>query len=375
MKQKICFVVSNAMTVNAFLQQPIRKLSEHYDIYLALNLAADDTFPGLDELINVVPVCIERKISPLRDLLALSQLAKLFLRHNFKLVHSVTPKAGLLAMIAAYVARIDIRIHTFTGQVWVTRAGFKRWLLKSMDKLIGVLATSTLADSGSQRQFLLNQGVLAATQCNVLAKGSISGVDTQRFKPDSQERSKIRNSFGIADTETVFLFMGRLNSEKGVVDLAAAFSHLKNTHTRLLIVGPDEQNMRSDMERLTKGCAGRVHFVDFSARPQEYMAAADVLCLPSYREGFGNVVIEAASVGIPAIGSRIYGIIDSIEENYSGLLFEPHDVSELESCMSILANDATMRFRLGKQARERVLVDFTSEKLALAWLEYYQARL
>lgn len=159
-----------------------------------------------------------------------------------------------------------------------------------------------------------------------------------------------------------------------MLDLAAAFAGMNDIRSHLLVVGPDEEHMGPQIVQLTSSCAERVHFVGFATRPEEYMAAADVLCLPSYREGFGSVVIEAAAVGIPAIGSRIYGVVDAIVENYSGLLFEARDVSGLQVALAALASDKTRRIQLGRQARERVLAEFTSEILAAAWLEFYQAR-
>ena len=363
------------MTVSAFLREPIRRLSEHYDVLVVANLNPGESLIGLGSSVKVFPVRIERKISPWRDLLAMWYMFRFFRRCRFRLVHSVTPKAGLLAMAAAFLAGVGIRIHTFTGQVWATRSGLSRWLLKNVDRSIGWLSTDTLVDSISQRCFLLDEGVLAQAKSGVLAQGSISGVDILRFKPDAEARVKVRSALRISDGDIVFLFLGRLNRDKGVLDLAAAFSGIDNSEAHLLVIGPDEERMGLQMLQLAGGNAGRVHFVGFAAKPEEYLAAADVLCLPSYREGFGNVVIEAAAVGIPAIGSRIYGVVDAIAENESGLLFEARNVSELQACLLLLCNEKELRIRLGRQARERVLAQFTSERLAAAWLDFYQARL
>lgn len=363
------------MTVNTFLRQPIRQLGEAYEIYVAANLRPGESLPGLEEAVTVLPVGIERKIFPWRDFLALMQMIRLFRRYRFEIVHSVTPKAGLIAMTAAFLSGIEIRIHTFTGQVWATRSGAARLVLKNVDRLIALLATHVLVDSTSQRQFLLDEGIVAASKSSVLAKGSISGVDTARFRPNPKARSHIRHELGIPDEDMVFLFMGRLNRDKGVLDLAAAFAGIagENPRAHLLLVGPDEENMRPALLNLTADCAGQIHFVDFATRPEEYMAAADVLCLPSYREGFGNVIIEAAAVGIPAIASRIYGVVDAVEENCTGLLHTARDVGALRACLAELASAPVRRLELGRQARARALAEFSGEKLAAAWLEYYRA--
>lgn len=375
MKEKICLVVSSPMTVCAFLQQPIRRLCTTYDVYVALNINPGESLAGLEDMVTILPVAIERKIAPWRDLQALWQIVVLFRRHRFKLVHSVTPKAGLLAMLAAFLTGVDIRIHTFTGQVWVTRHGAARLLLKSMDKLIALLGTFALADSPSQRQFLLDEGVVTASGSGVLAQGSISGVDTIRFRPDAQARERLRKELKITEADTLFLFLGRLNRDKGVLDLAAAFSGMEDERAHLLFVGPDEEELGPQLLRLSEGCEKRVHFVGYAEKPEEYMAAADVLCLPSYREGFGNVVIEAAAVGIPAIGSRIYGVADAIQEHVSGSLFAARDVEGLREAMRHMVDDSEGRLKLGRQARERAISDYSSERLAAAWLEFYQARI
>ncbi|HEY7985624.1 MAG TPA: glycosyltransferase family 4 protein [Methylophilaceae bacterium] len=372
--KKVCFVASGGVTINAFLQEPIRRLSEHHQVYVVANLAAGESLSCVSDPDKLMTVHIERKISLWRDAVALLKLIRIFRHHRFDVVHSITPKAGLLAMVAAYLAGVKTRVHTFTGQVWATRTGFSRWLLKSMDCLTAYSATHVLVDSASQRQFLLDEGVISANNSSVLCNGSVSGVDPQHFKPDPAARLKLRMELGIGEKSTVFLFIGRLNRDKGVLDLAAAFASMstRTPAAHMLVVGPDEDHMQMAMKQHLSTCIGNVHFLGFANNPQDYMAGADVLCLPSYREGFGNVIIEAAAVGIPAIGSRIYGIVDAIAEGESGLLFEARDVQGLVSCMETLNDDRALREKLGAQARARVEKDFSSDKLGSAWMEYYQ---
>lgn len=362
------------MTVNAFLVEPIKKLGEQYQVHLVFNGRPED-IPASLGTVDLIPVVIERKISPFRDLSALFSLIRIFRKHDFEAVQSVTPKAGLLAMFASFLAGVRPRIHMFTGQVWATRQGLSRWFFKQMDRAIALLATEVLVDSTSQRQFLLDERVVNKTRSSVLAEGSISGVDTVRFKPDEATRLRVRGELGIEENATVFLFIGRLNRDKGVLDLAGAFSKVTDTKSHLLIVGPDEAGMQSQMEGLLERTLERVHFVGFSAHPEAYMAAADVLCLPSYREGFGSVVIEAAAAGIPSIGSKIYGVEDAIQDGQTGLLFEVGNVEELCERIEALITDAELRAYLAQNARKRALRDFSSETLAAAWLEYYRARL
>ncbi len=362
------------MTVNAFLQEPIKQLSRDYQIFLVCNGSTHEVSTELRTYLTVLPVAIERQITIGGDWVALWQLLQIFRARKFDVVHSVTPKAGLLAMLASYLAGTQIRIHTFTGQVWATRTGLARQVLKAMDKVMATLASHILVDSPSQLQFLLSEKVVRLKKSSVLGQGSISGVDTARFCPNAQARSRIRNTLKIPETAQIFLFLGRLNIDKGVLDLASAFHFVARENPRacLLVVGPDEANLTSSMLNLVGEYAERAYFVGHTDKPEDYMAAADVFCLPSYREGFGTVIIEAAATGLPAIGSRIYGIVDAIEEGKTGLLHKARDVAELQACMLKLAASNDLLIGLGQQARARAVSSFSSQALATAWLSYYR---
>lgn len=373
-RPRICFVVSSPMTVEAFLIDHIRALSERYEVHLALNAAPDSMqHPALRQMtIHRVP--IERTISPVADMRALVHLVQLLRAAGFSGVHSVTPKAGLLAALAAFVARTPVRVHTYTGQVWATRKGAGRRLLKALDTVIARLDTHVLVDSATQRDFLRAQGVLRAGEGEVLANGSVCGVDAARFRPDPATRAAIRDELSIPASALVFLFVGRLNRDKGVLDLACAFEAVarKRADVFLLFAGPDEEALERQIRTRCGETASRVRFVSWTDAPERYMAASDVFCLPSYREGFGAVIIEAAAAGLPAIGSRIYGIVDAIQEGSTGLLFTAGSVSELAAAMEKLAGDQTMRSTLGGAARARALKAFSRGTLTAALVSFYE---
>jgi glycosyltransferase involved in cell wall biosynthesis len=278
----------------------------------------------------------------------------------------------MLALLAAALAGVPVRIHIFTGQVWATRTGWKRWILKQADCFMARLATHVLADSPSQRDFMVTEGVAVAGKIRVLGEGSICGVDGMRFQPDAGKRAEIRRAHGIPEAAVAFLFLGRLNRDKGVLDLAEAFAVQDNQNAWLLVVGPDEANLRAKMERRLGPALARTRFVGYTDRPEDFMAAADVFCLPSYREGFGMVIIEAAAAGIPTIGSRIYGVTDAIEENVTGLFHRAGDTAELAGLMAFLAGDAARRHALGEAARARALRLFSREAVTQAWMDYYR---
>lgn len=371
-KKKMCFVVSSPITASAFLRAHIHVLSERF----AIDLAANCPDPAELELIalhaRVMQVPLQRKISPLSDLYALVRLYALFRQEKYAAVGSVTPKAGMLAMLAAAMAGVPFRIHIFTGQVWAARTGWKRWLLKAADRLMARLATHVLADSPSQRDFMVAEGIVAATKIRVLGDGSICGVDGERFRPDADRRATIRRAHGIPDGATVFLYLGRLNRDKGMLDLADAFALQDRADAWLLVVGPDEEGMHSAMQPRLGASRDRCRFVGYTDRPEDYMAAGDVFCLPSYREGFGMVIIEAAAAGVPAIASRIYGITDAVEDGVTGFLHSPGNAEEISRKMAAMIGDATLRAHMGRAARERALRLFSRQAVTQAWLDFYR---
>ena len=373
-RPRICVVVAAPLTLRAFLLGHLAALAEIADVTAVADFTPDDDAAPWPAALRRVAIRIVRPISPRADLAAMLALYRLFRRQRFDLVHSVTPKAGLLAMLAARLAGVPLRLHSYTGQVWITRGGWMRALLKGADRMIARLATQVLADSHSQRAFLVAEGIVSARDSAVLAQGSICGVDTHRFRPDADARERVRARHGLAPGDLVFLYLGRINRDKGVIDLARAFAKLgaRHAHARLLLVGPDEGELRAEIGAAAAGCAAQLHFAGLTDRPQDYFAAADVFCLPSYREGFGSTLIEAAAAGVPGIGSRIYGITDAIVENETGLLFEAGNVQQLARCMDTLAADAGLRRRMGERARCRAERDFSSAVVTRAWVDYYQ---
>ena len=373
--KSVCFVVSSPLTLKCFLLDQIAALSRVYRLTCVANWNDPAGLQQCGVDVPLVSVPIERAISPSRDLRALLTLRRYFRANHTDVVHSFTPKAGLLAMTAAALAGVPVRIHTFTGQVWANRSGLPRTMLRALDICIAAMATHILVDSESQRDFLVRHGVLSEKKSRVLANGSISGVDTCRFRPDSELRKKIRRLEGIPEDGVIFLYMGRLKTDKGVLDLAQAFARLGMDYGEawLLIVGPDEEGLRPRIQGICSPVDNRLRFVDFASAPQEYMAAADVLCLPSYREGFGSVIIEAASAGIPSVASNIYGITDAIERGATGLLHAAGDVAGLQSKMRQTIDDPESRTRMGANARLRAGRKFSKELVTSALLDFYRS--
>lgn len=370
---KICFIASSPMTLRVFMRNHLEMLSKNYDITIVADFGLNNDCSDWISKVDCVSVKIVRNISFLSDICSCIALFSHFRSCRYDVVHSVTPKAGLLAMTSALCAGVPRRIHCFTGQVWATRKGFWRKLLKQADKLIVLCASDVLVDSLSQRDFLEVEGVLKPGKAVVLGHGSISGVDHERFCPDRAVRARIRHEVGVPQDAVLFAYVGRLNRDKGVLDLARAFSMLarKRSNAWFLIVGPDEAGITTQIFEQCGHGRDRVVRVDYTSNPEHYMVSADVFVLPSYREGFGSVIIEAAACGVPAVASRIYGLSDAVVDNETGLLFPVGDVSALFESMLRLHDDTKMREEMGVKARERAISDFSMEYITSEMLRFY----
>jgi glycosyltransferase involved in cell wall biosynthesis len=370
--KKLCFVATIPAVVHSFLKDHIRASAEKWSVTIIAHPKDAVLLCDLDA--RFIPLDIRRKVSPWRDLLVLIQLMILFRRERFDLVHSIMPKTGLLTMLAGRLTSVPNRMHTFTGQVWATKRGWKRASLKTFDKLIVTFATHILVDSPSQRDFLIAEGVLPQGKGVVIGHGSICGVDEHRFRPDAQVSGAVRAELSIGLGQTVILFLGRLNRDKGILDLAAAFSDIASHQSDfvLVLVGAEEDVPFARVQDICGVHCERLRRVSFTPSPERYMAAADIFCLPSYREGFGQVIIEAAASGVPTVASRIYGITDAVEDGKTGLLFPAGDVAALTKNLLTLIEDRTLRHKMGEAARVRALELFASEKITRDLVNLYE---
>jgi glycosyltransferase involved in cell wall biosynthesis len=374
--KSICFVVVTPFTANAFLLEHIKQLSLIYKVTLCLNLSL---YPLAEEFdfnrVQIIDIAIQRRIHPFKDIIALLTLLKLFKKEKFDIIHTVSPKAGLLGMLAGFLSGTRNRFHTFTGQIWVTSKGLSRSFFKLIDRIICWLSTNLFADSQSQIDFLITEGVCKRNVIQILGAGSISGVNLKRFMPNDKVRNEFRNSMGVAQSDIVFLFVGRICRDKGIYDLLAAYEMIQNNlkeKNYLWIVGPDEESLTSLMQNKYPNLQKKIIWCGPTKEPEKYMVSADIMVLPSFREGFGNVVIEAAACKIPTIAYETEGIIDSIAADQTGLLVNKYDIKKLSLMMELLVNDTNLRKSLGNNAYERVIKLFSSEAITAAWLSFYK---
>ena len=370
--KKICFITAVSGSANAFLRDHMAALQNDYLVYYVSNEPDESKIIVAHN--GYHSVNIQRGISILTDIEALIHLTRYFRKEKFDSIHSVTPKAGLLSSIAGFIARVPIRIHIFTGQVWANKRGPIRWLLRFMDRLIVLFDNHILVDGEGQRQFLIKQRILREDNSTVLGKGSICGVNLKRFDPKAENRLSARRRLKIGDNVVVFVFMGRLNRDKGLFELLPAFNKLasENNNVFLLLFGNDEENVASHFKEFNSLKTGE-NFLYYgrTSEPHIMLQAGDVFVLPTHREGFGSSVIEASSLGLPVICSDAYGVKDAMVDGITGLRCRVGDIDSLYKAMYSFVSSPAMIREMGQAGRNRVLNDFDGEVMTRLWVEYY----
>ena len=367
--KKICFIVSSPLTAHSFLRGPINKLSQDYEVYLILN--EKNKYKKLIKNLNVKKVFhfeILRKISVFKDISCLIKMIYFLKKNKFDAIHSVSPKAGLISMLAGRFALIPQRVHTFTGQVWANKKGAFRFLLKSIDRLIARCATQVLVDGKSQLRYLKENGVIGPAQ--VLGKGSVCGVSLIRFAPSANLRKERRKILKLEENEWAFMFLGRLNKDKGVIDLIKAFAQLDQSkkNSSLFLVGHDEEQIKTRFQHISS----KIRFIPFEKKPEELLQACDSFCLPSYREGFGLSVVEASAIEKPVICSDAYGLDDTIIQGKTGLRHRVGDVEHLKEQLSFALNHPKELHVMGKAGRKYVEANFSEKHLLEEWENFYK---
>lgn len=345
----------------------LEKLAQHF--YLTI-ISSDDTDFRQVFAINCtsVQINIPRKISLLEDIKALFLLTKFFKKNYFDIVLSVTPKAGLLAMLSAFLLRVPKRVHYFTGQVWANKIGFRRFLLKNVDKLVAKLATQILVAGRAQRQFLIQQKIISQHKSTTL----FHGVDTQKFLPNATLKKQLRKQYQLSEVHIVFMFLGRINKDKGIIELIAVMGDLLAHYKKLafFLVGEDEGDIDSEVLKIF-AVLDRVFVLGKIEHPEQVLNLADVVVLPSHREGFSFTPFEAAAMKIPSITSDIYGLKDSVVAGQTGLIHRVQDKQDMVEKYTQLITDKKLRKQLGENAYRRATSEFNQDKTSQLFIQYF----
>lgn len=285
-------------------------------------------------------VHMTRRITPFRDMVAVLKLIRIFKKERPDIVHTETPKAGLVGMIAAWICKVPIRIHTVAGLPLMVAKGFKLKVLQWVEKITYAAATNVWPNSESLKQYILHHKFTAEDKLHVVGKGSSNGIEVERFSSQNLDQlvlDEIKRSFDYDQANTYLLFVGRLVRDKGIVELVHVFTRLQKNDPalKLILVGQYEPNLDplpADIEEEIKSNPAIVH-VSWTGKVEYYMALADYFVFPSYREGFPNVLLEAAAMNLPIICSRIAGNVDIVTCNATGWIFESQDAQSLEDVL------------------------------------------
>lgn len=360
---KICYVVTVPQTIRSFFIPQLKYLADNgFDVSVICSL--DDTIKNeLGESVKYIPVDIPRGISLFGSLRAVKELKRIFAKERFDIIQYSTPNAALYAAVAAKQAGCKARNYHLMGLRYLGAAGLGRRVLKTLEKITCHYSTSIECVSRSNMELGIRAGLFPPEKVTVVWNGSTGGVDLNRFDfaKRQQWRREVREKLGYSDEDFVYGFVGRITGDKGVNELLEAHFRL-NGDAKLLLVGSMESVRTLDKALINRAKSDpTVQFHDVVSDVERYYAAIDVLVLPSYREGFGNVVIEAAAVGTPAIVSDIPGPTDAIERNKTALVVPAKDVLALSETMRrIRTMDVA---EMGRNAVEYSATHFDSDEL------------
>lgn len=329
------------------------------------------------EDVRVIPVKMERKISVFKDIVSFFNLYFTFIREKPLIVHSITPKAGLLSMSAAYFAGVPIRMHTFTGLIFPTHTGFKRRILIGMDKLLCLFASKIYPEGQGVKNDLVKYGI-TNKPLKILANGNVNGINPDYFNPEKfneEQNESLRSSLNILKDEMLFIFVGRLVRDKGVNELVAGFKKCNADfpQVKLLLLGLTEDDLDPLYPETIEEIKNNKSIIaaGFVTDVRAYLAISDVLILPSYREGFPNVVLQAGAMGLPSIVTDINGSNEIITNGENGLIIEVKNEKAIADAMELLIRSPSIIDSMKKNARKEIIERFTQEIVWDAILEEY----
>jgi glycosyltransferase involved in cell wall biosynthesis len=379
-KKKLIRITTVPISLEKLLENQLRFMKENY---LVTAISADKerllTF-GEEEGVSTFHLELTRKITPIKDVIAVLKLYIYLKKEKPQIVHTHTPKAGMVGMLASYLAKVPNRLHTVAGLPLLESKGFKRKVLNFVEKITYSCATKVYPNSFGLKAIIIEAQFCKVSKLKVLANGSSNGIDTSTFNPEnfSKEQNKIlRKELALAEEDVVFIFVGRLVGDKGINELVAAFDTLTKRfqNIKLLLVGAFE----SDLDPLNKQTLKMIDdnsailSAGFQQDVRPYFAIADALVFPSYREGFPNVVLQAGAMGLPSIVSDINGCNEIIKEEENGLIISVKDSDAIYKAMKRVLEDPVLKNKLQNNARNMITELYEQKVVWNALLKEYKS--
>lgn len=379
MKSILFRTATISMSLNVLLKGQLQFLNRYYDV-TAIS-GSDDFLIELKqrEAVEIFDIEMQRQIAPIEDLKSLWKLYKYFAKEKPLIVHSITPKAGLLTMIAGKMAGVPIRMHTFTGLIFPTRSGIIQLLLIYMDKLLCHCATNIYPEGKGVKDDLINYKI-TNKPLKVLGNGNVNGIDKEYFNPalySSEDKMELRKQLGILENDFVFIFVGRLVRDKGINELIVAFLKLQSNSkkTKLLLVGPFESDLDPLNSETIKAIqeSNTIIAVGLQSDVRPYLAISDALVFPSYREGFPNVVLQAGAMELPCIVTNINGCNEIIIEGQNGTIIPVKDELAIFNAMVKVSSDKDYYTVLERNARKMIISRYEQQMVWNALLAEYKS--
>jgi glycosyltransferase involved in cell wall biosynthesis len=363
--KKLTRITTIPISIEKLLGNQLLFMKNYYDVTAISSDRENLEKVGKSQNVPVYTVEMTRKITPWQDLKALWQLYCYFKKEQPLIVHTHTPKAGTIGMIASKLAGVPNRLHTVAGLPLLETKGSKRKLLNFVEKITYSCATKIYPNSYGLKNIITQEDFCKPDKIKVLANGSTNGIDTQFFNPkniSSESQIELKNTLRISTADFVFVYTGRLTGDKGINELLLAFhkiaSEFKNV--KLLLVGFFEEELdplhKATLHEIENN--PQVIFVPFQNDVRPYYAISDVMVFPSYREGFPNAVLEAGAMGLATIATNINGCNEIIEHQKNGILIRPKDVNALSAAMKIVMLDTSLRTHLQQNARAMIVSRF-----------------
>jgi glycosyltransferase involved in cell wall biosynthesis len=370
--KKLLRLTTIPLSLDILLKGQLAFLNKHFEVIGVSSPGKELNTVSEREKIRVIPVNMAREISLANDARSLIQLVRLFQSERPDIVHSNTPKSSLLSMIGAKIARVPRRIYTVTGLRYETEFFLKRWILMLMERLTCFCATHVVAESIGVKSMLL-QDKITSKKISIIGNGNINGIDEEFWNPDSVnilDKQSLVRSLELTD-DFVFLFVGRVAKDKGIEELIQAFTELSDTmvNVRLLIAGPlEHRSGLSDSITIKMLNHKKISFLGFRNDIRELMSVSNVLVLPSYREGFPNVILQAGAMGLPLIITDVNGVEESVT-SATGIIIKKGSVRSLLGAMfAIVRGEKKFDTR---NCRNIIVSKFSQKLFYPKLLEYY----
>ena len=374
--KKLIRVTTSDISLFLLLRGQLKFLNNYYEV---VGLSSDT---GLlhqvekREGIRVIELAMRREISIMRDLLCLWHMYRIFKKEKPFIVHTNTPKGSLLSMMAALVAKVPHRIYTVTGLRYQGASGVGRFVLMSMERLTCLCANKVIPEGEGVKRTLIADGI-TRKPLKVIHNGNINGINTHYFSPEGRQtqREETRRRLGIEADEFAFVFIGRIVKDKGMDELAEAMNRLlrMNKKCKLMLVGWFEREQGSITEEHENFFRNNdsVLYVGYKKDVRPYLAAADALVFPSYREGFPRVVLEAGAMGLPSIVTDINGCNEIIVEGENGVIIPPRDKNSLYEAMLHFIDNPDKTTAMAANARRMIQEKYEHQDVVEALLEMY----